>query len=159
MNLYLIIFCMLIGLAIGIALLCFAFANQMQSRLRRIEQEQAIQQFRMQRELLEARFFDMASRIGKPRDLLWCECDWQDEVRFAEDKQSGLVTAFVSVNIHFEAVEGGDMEDVEAVGSIRDAVALFHFQNGCWGTGGRALFNMNPDDALVRLENQYAPLV
>ena len=33
------------------------------------------------------------------------------------------------------------MEDVAAVGNIRDAAAVFHYQNGNWGTGGRALFN------------------
>ena len=50
------------------------------------------------------------------------------------------------------------MEDVAAVGTVRDAVALFHFQNGNWGTGGRALFNMNPGDAVAKLVSQYDPL-
>ena len=59
------------------------------------------------------------------------------------------------VTIRFEAVTGGDMEDVEAVGTIRDATAVFHYQKGRWGTGGKALFNMDPQDALVRLEGQY----
>jgi hypothetical protein len=47
------------------------------------------------------------------------------------------------------------MEDVAAVGNIRDAAAVFHYQNGNWGTGGRALFNMNPEDALDRLQAQF----
>ena len=68
---------------------------------------------------------------------------------------TGLLTAFVAVNIRFEAVEGGDMEDVEAVATVRDAAALFHYNRGRWGTGGRALFNMNPEDALNRLEGQF----
>lgn len=119
---------------------------------------QAYEQFRVQREQLEAKFFDLASRLGKPRDLRWLDCDWQSEVTFGRDVQNGMLTAFVAVNIRFEAVEGGDMEFVEAVGLLRDAAALFHFQNGCWGTGGRALFNMNPDDALNRLADQYEPV-
>ena len=69
-----------------------------------------------------------------------------------------LLTAFVAVNIRFEAIEGGDMEDVEAVGLLRDAAALFHYQTGSWGTGGRALFNMNPADAISRLNGQYEPV-
>ena len=64
-----------------------------------------------------------------------------------------------AVNIRFEAIEGGEMEDVAAVGNIRDAAAVFHYQNGTWGTGGRALFNMNPKDAIERLQKQFAPVL
>ena len=109
----------------------------------------------LRREALEAKFIDLASRGGKPRGLLWKECDWQEAVTFARDLQSGLLTAFVGVEIHFEAIPGGDMEDVEAVGTIRDAAALFHYHAGHWGTGGKALFNMNPADAVTRLEGQF----
>jgi len=119
------------------------------------EVDQAMDRFRMQREQLEAKFLDMARDIGKPRGLRWVNCEWNSGVSFARATDSGLLTAFVSINISFEAIEGGDMEDVDAVGLLRDAVAVFHFQNGGWGTGGRALFNMNPEDALQRLEGQF----
>ncbi|MSR59355.1 MAG: hypothetical protein EXS05_17215 [Planctomycetaceae bacterium] len=124
----------------------------------RRELAQARQSFRRQREVLEAKFFDLASKSGKPRDLRWLDCDWLDAVTFARDRQTGLLTAFVAVNIRFEAVEGGDMEGLAAVGNIRDAAAVFHYQGGHWGTGGRTLFNMNPADALVRLQSQFEPL-
>lgn len=117
-----------------------------------------MREFRLKREMLEARFFDLAASLGKPRGLRWVECDWQDPVTFARDNHSGLLTAFVAVNIRFEAIEGGDMEGVAAVSNIRDAAAVFHYQFGRWGTGGRALFNMNPHDALVRLQGQYVPI-
>ena len=122
------------------------------------EAQRAMRQFRLQRELLEAKFFDLAAAAGKPRDLRWVECDWQDAVTYARDRKSGMLTAFVAVNIKFEAVEGGDMEGIEAVGNIRDAAAVFHYQYGRWGTGGRALFNMNAHDALIRLEGQFEPV-
>lgn len=121
----------------------------------RRETEQARGDFRRQREMLEAKFFDLAAASGKPRGLRWVDCDWLESVTFARDRQTGLLTAFVAVNIKFEAIEGGDMEDVAAVGNIRDAAAVFHYQHGNWGTGGRALFNMNPDDALDRLQAQF----
>jgi hypothetical protein len=124
----------------------------------RQQRRRAMRAFRMQRELLEAKFFDLASRSGKPRGLRWVECDWKDVVTFGRDVRTGLTTAFVSVEIQFEAEEGGDMEDVAAVGTIRDACALFHFSNGHWGTGGRALFNMDAQEALSRLEGQYERL-
>ncbi|MBI3863149.1 MAG: hypothetical protein HY290_14760 [Planctomycetia bacterium] len=124
----------------------------------RHEADRARGDFRRQREVLEAKFFDLAAASGKPRGLRWVDCDWLESVTFARDRQSGLLTAFVAVNIRFEAIEGGDMEDVAAVGNIRDAAAVFHYQNGNWGTGGRALFNMNPDDALERLVAQFEPV-
>lgn len=125
---------------------------------RRSQEQRAVREFRRQREVLEAKFFDLASTLGKPRGLTWAECDWQEAVAFARDVRSGLLTAFVSVEIHFEAIAGGDMEDVEAVGTVRDASAVFHYQAGRWGTGGKALFNMNPHEAVSRLEGQFAPV-
>jgi hypothetical protein len=127
-------------------------------RQRRKELQRAIREFKFRREMLEARFFDLASQKGKPRGLRWTQCDWKDEVRFARDVSTHLLTAFVSVEIHFEAIEGGDMEEVEAVSDVRDASALFHYQNGIWGTGGKALFNMNPSSAVQRLVGQYEPI-
>ncbi len=122
------------------------------------ESKQAIRVFRLQREQLEAKFFDLAGSRGIPRGLRWLECDWQNDVTFARDMGSGLLTAFVAVNIRFEAIEGEDMEDVEAVSTVRDAAAVFHYQKGRWGTGGRPLFNMNPQDAIERLQGQFEPV-
>jgi hypothetical protein len=125
---------------------------------RRREAELALRAFRIQREQVEAKFFDMARSLGKPRGLRWIDCDWKDSVTFGREVQSGLITAFAAIEVGFEAIEGGDMEDVEAVGTIREAAAIFHYQRGQWGTGGRALFNMNPADALDRLKGQFEPM-
>jgi hypothetical protein len=140
------------------AVMLVLFHRPIRRYFRDRESRAALEQFRYQREYLEARFFDLASRRGKPRHLRWKDCQWQSDVTFARDAQTDLLTAFVAVNISFEAVEGEDMEEVEAVGLLRDAAAIFHFQDGVWGTGGRALFNMNPADALERLQGQYLPL-
>ncbi len=129
--------------------------NPIKNFFRNRESRAGISCFRIQREQLEARFFDLAASLGKPRGLRWVDCDWLSDVQFARDTESGLLTAFVSVNIRFEAIEGGDMEEVAAVSTIRDAAAVFHYRNGRWGTGGRALFNMNPVDAIERLSHQY----
>ena len=145
------------GVLVGCVLLA-SVAIPLAKAMKVREMRQALQLFRLRRELLEARFFDLARTLGKPRDLRWLECDWQNGVTFARDKQTGLITAFVAVNIRFEAVEGGDMEGVAAVGTVRDAVAVFHYRDSVWGTGGRALFNMNPEDALRNLAGQYEPL-
>lgn len=147
-------------LAVATPLCAVAFtAIPLATWWKRREARLAIELFRKQREMLEAKFFDMARSVGKPRGLIWVDCEWFDNVTFARDKTSGLLTAFVGVNIRFEAVEGGDMEDVAAVSNIRDAVAVFHFHHGSWGTGGKALFNMNPQDALQRLMAQFEPVL
>lgn len=147
-----------LGLGGAVAFLGVFWFGPLREWRRRREIATAKRDFRLQREVLEARFFDMAAALGKPRGLRWVECDWLPSVTFARDRQSGLLTAFVAVNIRFEAVEGGDMEGVEAVGNIRDAAAVFHYHRGRWGTGGRALFNMNPTDAVDRLQGQYDPV-
>ena len=143
----------------GIALVLLAVvafgANPLVRSLRKREAQTALKQFRVQREQLEARFFDMAKSIGKPRGLRWLDCEWLDAVSFARERDTGLITAFAGINIRFEAVEGGDMEDVAAVGTVRDAVAVFHFHQGNWGTGGKALFNMNAEEAVSRLTAQF----
>lgn len=126
--------------------------------LRSKEAQQGIARFKLQREQLELKFFEMASTLGKPKDVRWLDCQWNDAVTFGRDLETGLLTAFVAVNIRFEAIEGGDMEQVEAVGLLRDAAAVFHYRAGNWGTGGRALFNMNPTDALQRLNGQFEPI-
>ena len=104
--------------------------------------------FHRQREWLEARFFDIASRSGKPRGLNWTGVDFEDDVVYARDRHSGQLSALVGVTISFEAVEGGDMEHVEAVGNLRAATAVFRVERGHWATDGRAIFNLNPSEAV-----------
>jgi hypothetical protein len=141
-----------------VLIVVLAVARPVVTSLRQRQANRALKQFRLQREQLEAHFFNRAASLGKPRDLRWLECDWQSQVTFGRDLKTGMLTAFVGVNIRFEALEGGDMEGVEAVGMVRDAAALFHYHRGRWGTGGRALFNMNPSDALVHFKGQIEPI-
>ena len=148
---------LIVGGIVGAGVI-FGIERPLLRRWRRARCRRAIQQFRFDREHLEAKFFELAARSGKPRGLRWLACDWQNTVRFARDVRNGLLTAFVSVEVRFEAEEGGDLEDVAAVGTVRDACALFHWDGRHWGTGGRALFNMDAHSAIARLEGQYAPV-
>ena len=63
--------------------------------------------------------------------------------------------ALVGVTISFEAIEGGDMEGLEAVGNLRNASAVFFYQDGQWQTGGRVIFNLNPDEAVEHFKQGY----
>jgi hypothetical protein len=119
------------------------------SKLLENQLTRARRDFHLHREHLEARFFRLAAHSGKPRGLEWVRCDFDDDVIYARHRQSGELSAFVSVTIGFEAVEGGGMEDVEAVGNLRAATAVFRVERGSWATDGRALFNLNPAEAIT----------
>lgn len=112
-------------------------------------------------------FLKLAAATGKPRGLRWKKLDFVDcwklihdipgpnspSLNTANANPSGksdavsYLTLIHSVNLHFEAIEGSDMEDVAAVSTIRDGCAIFHYREGRWGTGGRVLLNLAPDTA------------
>jgi hypothetical protein len=109
----------------------------------------ARREFHLKREQLEAKFLHLAGDSGKPRGLRWVDCDFENDVTYARDKRNGQLSAFVGVTISFEAVEGGGMEEVEAVGNLRAATAVFGFdERRQWYTDGRAIFNLNPSEAI-----------
>jgi hypothetical protein len=111
------------------------------------------------REQLEAKFLQRAGLTGKPRGLRWADCEFENDVSYARDRQSGRLSAFVAVSIKFEAIEGGGMEEVEAVGNAKYATAVFHFDpKHHWTTEGRAIFNLNPSEAVRRFQDTLEPL-
>ncbi len=114
--------------------------------------------FERQRADLEAHFFRAAAASGKPRGLRWVRCEWDPGVRLARDRRTGQFLALVGVTISFEAIAGGDMEGVAAVGNLRNASAVFAFDGVHWTTNGRAVFNLNPDEAIRHFGGQYEPV-
>jgi hypothetical protein len=120
--------------------------------------ERARRQFQLQREHLEAQFLPAAAATGKPRGLRWLACEWENGVVFARERQTGLLIALVGVTVRFEAVEGSDMEGLPAVGNLRNASAVFYYRQGRWQTGGKVVFNLNPDEAVAHFKNRYEPV-
>ena len=114
----------------------------------------AHQLFLLRREWLEARFLAMANQSGVPRGLAWNGCEFDSDVTFARDRQNRQLCALVGVTISFEAIKGGDMEDVEAVGNLRAATAVFRFGGSQWHTDGRAIFNLNPDETIRHFQHE-----
>ncbi len=122
---------------------------------RQISLERARESFRLQREKLQATFLQMAQATGKPRGLRWKDCQFEAPVEFVRDKQTSEVAALVAVTIAFEALPGSDMEDNPNVGNARNASAVFFYHKGHWSTVGKAVFNMNPNEAIEHFKNQY----
>ncbi|MBX3414411.1 MAG: hypothetical protein KF708_17110 [Pirellulales bacterium] len=111
--------------------------------------------FHQQRERIEARFVDLASSSGRPRGLRWIDCEFENDVAYARDRRTGELSAFVGVTIAFEAIEGGGMEHVEAVGNLRAATAVFRHQRAGWQTDGRVVFNLNPTEAIAYYHDHF----
>ena len=73
--------------ALGVAAILFLLAWRPLRRWgREVQLERARELFALQRERLEAKFFDLAARGGKPRGLRWKNIDWENEVVFARDR-------------------------------------------------------------------------
>lgn len=138
---------------LGLLLVAALVWRPVRSALREGQLVRARKDFHRQRERLEARFLKLASHSGKPRGLRWVECEFEDDVAYARDRRSGDLSAFVAVTISFEAIEGGLMEGVDAVGNQRAATAVFRFSDGAWNTDGRAIFNLNPTEAIAYFQD------
>lgn len=115
-------------------------------------------QFERHRESLQRQYFERASSTGLPRGLKWLSCEWLPTQILLRDRTTMQPNLLVSINLRFEAISGSDMEDVAAVTNIRDACAVFQWQNNEWTTSGRTLFNMNPEEARQRLAASYEPI-
>lgn len=115
---------------------------------------QARRDFHLQRERLECFFFQTAAASGKPRGLRWVDCDFDNDVTYASNRQSRQLSALVACTIRFEAIEGGGMEEVAAVSNLRSATAVFEFNGKQWRTLGRVIFNLNPSETIEHFRDQ-----
>ncbi len=132
--------------------LCLAYGRWKLSHRRRYRFLQtAREQFHQQREWLEANFLTLAMKTA-PRGLEWGDYEFDDAVRFARDPDKNELCAFVGVTIKFEAIEGGGMEDVEAVSQFKAATGVFHYRDGKWMTLGRTVLNLNPYETIVHYQ-------
>jgi hypothetical protein len=77
---------------------------------------------------------------------------------FVREKATGKLAALASVLIYFAAIPGSDMEGLEAVQNVRCATAVFFFHRGGWHTTGKALFNLDPDQAVGHMAQHYERL-
>lgn len=120
--------------------------------------ERVLRDYLRDRDEIQLAFLRAASATGKPRGLAWKKCDFQDGLTLARDRATGEFIGLVAARISFEAIEGGGMEDVEAVGSVRAATAVLVWKNGAWTTEGRAVFNLDPPAVLSHYKESLDPL-
>jgi hypothetical protein len=132
----------------GVCIAALVVVRRRQGARRRDRRLAAMEEFDSRRSALEQTFLAAASATGKPRGLRWTACRLDDAPIFAVDRASAELYALVAATVSFEAVEGGGMEEVEAVGNLRAATAVFVHRGGRWTTDGRAVFNLAPAEAI-----------
>ena len=120
--------------------------------------QRAVEEYSWQTGLTE-KFLAAANATGKPRGLRWISCELQGQPIFATNEATNETFGLNGATIGFEAIPGGDMEEVEAVGDIRYVTAIFQYRNDEWQTDGRAIFNLEPAQALARLGETLKPKV
>ncbi|MEX0641715.1 MAG: hypothetical protein WD468_03390 [Pirellulales bacterium] len=120
--------------------------------------ERVLRDFVRDRDEIQAEFLKAAGASGKPRGLAWKQCDFQDGLRLARDRATGEIVGLVGTTISFAAIEGGGMEEVEAVGNLRAATAVLTWKYGRWTSQGRAVFNLEPREVLDRYRDHLDPI-
>ena len=116
--------------------------------------DRAREQFRQQREWLEARFLGALARTDPVERIRWEDAHWHDEVLWARDRQSRVFLALIGV--HFD--EPGFEDFSDAVPRPRHATALFEFKKGRWVAEGKRLDEVRPDEAVLRGQ-RFEPVV
>jgi hypothetical protein len=114
--------------------------------------EMARKRFHLRREWLEVDFLTLASAASKARGMVWRDCSFEDEAVFATDRSTGQLRAFVGLTIYFAAGQGDSVRERSAAANARAATAVFLFDGRDWSTDGRALFNLNPFEAVERFQ-------
>ena len=82
-------------------------------------------------------------------------------VKYFTGRRPDINRIAVSLDQHHSTIASRDQNGVTTQalanhlgGPSQSAIGIF-FQAGHWHTVGRAVFNMNPDEALVHFKNQY----
>lgn len=124
----------------------------------------AKQEFRWQRERLEAKFVQIGQQRGGSTIRRWVDCDFDNEVTFVRSRLTGQLSAFVCVTITLENILPG-MESVESRSNetneslppflaepqsrvLRIATGVFVYNGNHWDTDGRVVFNLSPSETI-----------
>jgi len=113
--------------------------------------DRARDQFRLQREGLEARFLSAVGRLDPIEKTRWDEARWRDEIIWARDRRSRRLLALVGVT--FEAELFGEFPESPP----HHATALFEYFKGTWHAEGKRLDEIRPDEAFIR-NQRFEPL-
>ncbi len=119
-----------------------------QRRARKVRLVQAKQRFHTQRERLEAKFIQLAAAHAKPDAPRWVDCTFADDVAYVRNRATGELSAFVAMTVATEALHRLPPGTTDLVGNCQAGTAVFRFDRDGWATDGRAILNLNPNEAI-----------
>ena len=80
---------------------------------------------------------------GSPR---WADCEFDDDVSYVRNRNTGELCAFVRVTIALEDEDGSP--GIDPLHGYRSGTAIFRFDRRHWKTDGRAILNLSPSEAI-----------
>ena len=80
---------------------------------------------------------------------MWADCEFDDEVVFATDHDTGQLQAFAAFKTDSRRRGRRGRRRVD---TAQSATAVFVFDGRRWITEGRAVFNLNPQETVERLQ-------
>ena len=147
----------LVGL--GTVLAAFVLVwRPMRAASREARFAQTRRDFHYQRERLEAKFVRLASAKGGPNSPHWDDCEFDDDVAYVRNRNTGELSAFVALTVEVDDLE--DLEDRitgvgDLIGNLRAGTAVFRFDQSHWETDGRAILNLSPTEAIQFYQNDF----
>jgi hypothetical protein len=114
--------------------------------------DRAREQFRKQREWLEARFLGALAKVDLIERVRWEDAHWHDEVLWARDRQTRIFLALIGV--HFNSHSFDELGELHP----RHATALFEYRKGRWIADGKRLDEVRPDEAVLH-HQRFEPVV
>jgi hypothetical protein len=114
---------------------------------------QARRDFHTQRERLEVKFIQLAAGDAASGRLHWAECDFDDDVAYVRNRNTGELSAFVGVTVASGGFEGPLTGVGDLIGNLRAGTAVFRFERDHWETDGRAILNLSPTEAIRMYQN------
>jgi hypothetical protein len=104
--------------------------------------------FHTQRERLEAKFINLASKRAKPESPRCSDCTFADDVSYVRNRTTGELSAFVAIALAMEDPNSSTRNNGDAVGNLQMGTAVFRFDRDHWETDGRAILNLSPSEAI-----------
>ncbi len=114
---------------------------------------QARRDFHAQRERLEMKFVLLASMHAGPNGPHWDNCDFDDDVAYVRNRNTGELSAFVGVNVVGEGFDPPPGDIAGVLGQLHAGTVIFRFDGTRWETEGRAILNLSPAEAIRRYQH------
>jgi hypothetical protein len=135
----------------GIGILVVAWAllwRPIRTMSREVQFSKAKKFFHTQRERLEAKFINLASKRSKSESPKCSDCTFADDVSYVRNRTTGELSAFVAISVAMENVDSNALNNGEAVSNLQLGTAVFRFDRDHWETDGRAILNLSPSEAI-----------